>query len=298
MERIKLDNYILDDEVKEYRRNLFISIKNNKGLMNYLTGIGIKDDSVIKSNLSTISNYKEDQEYCAKCPGFNKCNKRYPHYQTRLIYNGAFLDKKLYPCTLKIDDEEKDKMYIIRDFPASWRGASLVTMDKSKVRLPVIKKYKEALESNRNWIYINGCNRSGKSYIAACLLNGFIEQYNRPAMYINYPSRIKDLQDLSFSNKEEFNKKIKSYSTIDILVIDDFGNEYKNEYIRDTITLAILQERARLGLVTIFTSGLNFDEIESMYAINNAGKARGKQIRRILESFAGEEIDVSTAAIY
>jgi len=298
MERLKVEQYILNEEVKEYRRKLFFDIKKNKQLLVYLESLGITDDAVINAYLSTISSYLEDKEICKNCPGFNNCNKRYPHYEINLKYNGHFLDKTLTPCKHKIEDDKKNEKYLVRDFPASWRNASLTSMDKSKVRVPVLKKYKEALDSKRNWIFITGVNRSGKSYIASALLNGFIDQYNEQSAFINYPMRIRDLQDLSYSNKEEFNKRIQMYSTVPLLVLDDFGNEYKNEYIRDTITLAILQERARLGLVTIFTSELNFEDIESMYSLNAAGKARGRQIRRLLETFAGEEIDVSTAAIY
>jgi len=298
MKRLIVEEYILNEEVREYRRKLFFEIKKDKQLLAYLESLGITDDAVINAYLSTISTYLEDKKYCQNCPGFNNCNKRYPHYEMGLKYNGHFLDKEIYPCHLKLDDDKKNERYIVRDFPANWRNASLVGMDKSKVRQPILKKYKEALESKRNWIFITGINRSGKSYIATALLNGFIDQYNEQSAFINFPMRIRDLQDLSFSNKEEFNKRIQLYSTVPLLVLDDFGNEYKNEYIRDTITLAILQERARLGLVTIFTSELNYEDIESMYSINSAGKARGKQIRRLLETFAGEEIDVSTAAIY
>jgi len=298
MQRLKVEQYILNEEVKEYRRKLFLEIKKNKELISYLETIGVTDDAVINAYLSTISNYLEDKEYCNKCPGFNRCNKRYTHYEINLKYNGHFLDKTLSPCRLKLEDDKKNEKYIVRDFPTEWRNASLVGMDKSKVRAPILKRYKEVLESKRNWIFITGINRSGKSYIATALLNAFIDEYNEQSAFINYPMRIRDLQDLSFINKEEFNKRVHLYSTVPLLVLDDFGNEYKNEYIRDTITLAILQERARLGLVTIFTSELTFDDIESMYSLNNAGKARGRQIRRLLESFAIEEIDVSTAAIY
>ena len=294
----KFKNIELTDDMKVILDEMIRSVKNDKAVYEYVKSIGINNDELLENNIASISEYKDDQDYCMKCPGYLNCAKHHAHYVIKLEYNGKFLSKKYSVCPLKIEDLEKNKMFIIRDFPASWRVSTLQTMDKSKVRSGVIKKYKEASTSNKNWIYITGSHRSGKSFVAATLLNRFIEDRKQKAVFINYPLRVRDLQDLSFSNKEDFISLINLYSSVDLLVMDDFGNEYKSEYIRDSITLAILNERARRGLVTIFTSMFSYAELESMYSLNYSGRARGKQLVNLLNDFAGEPVDITTAAIY
>ncbi len=88
------------------------------------------------------------------------------------------------------------------------------------------------------------------------------------------------------------------YINVDVLVIDDFGDEYKNEFIRDSITLAILNGRARNNLITIFTSAFNFNEISDMYSINVEGRARSRQLKNVLEDYAEKPIDISTINPY
>lgn len=287
-----------DDEIRKAIDEMVKEVKADKDVMAYVKKIGITDEAVIRDNVTTIKRFKDDLDYCRNCPGFNYCNKEDIHYVNVITYDGRFVTTELRPCKLKVQDKEKDKAFVIRDFPPSWRMSTIGSLDKSKARMNLIKRYKQALNSTRNWVYITGSHRSGKSYIAATLLNAFIEESNNKAAFINYPTRVRDLQDMSYSNKEEFVEMINIYSSVELLVIDNFGNEYKNEFIRDSITLAILNERAHRGLITIFTSEFSYDDIANMYMINSAGKSRAKQLTNLLKDFAGEPIDISTAAIY
>ncbi len=285
-------------DIKKMISEMFNEIKNDKNVMSILNNLGITDEEFIKNNVATISLLKDDLDYCRDCPGFSMCNKPHHHYVFNLNYDGKRLSKVLTPCALKVKDEKINESYLVRDFIDSWRDISVAKLDKSKVRMPLIKRYKEALETNRNWIYITGSHRSGKSIAAAAILNGFIKLKKGKGAYLNYPERVRQLQDYTYGNKDDFNALMNLYCTVDYLVIDNFGNEYKSEYIRDSITLMILNERARKGLVTIFTSEFDFDDIANMYSLNAAGRARGKQLKNLLMDFAISPIDISSAPIY
>jgi len=295
---LKPKRIVEDASLKNIIDEMINEVKSDKEVLTRVKELGIDTPELLRKNIATISTYKEELDYCRNCPGFNKCNKRHPHYLYSLEYENNFLRNNLVPCKLKVEDDKKDECYVIRDFPASWRSSNLDTMDKSKARECLLIKYAEALDTNKNWVYINGSHRSGKSFAAATLLNEFITELKGKAVFINYPTRVRDLQDLSYSNKEDFINLINLYSTVDILCIDDFGNEYKNEFIRDSITLAILNERARRGLVTIFTSAFSFEEIGNMYQINSNGKARARQLVKLLNDYAGDACDITTVSIY
>lgn len=296
---LKSDKKIKENaDIKKMISEMLTTIKKDKELMNYLDKLGITDEEFIRNNVATIMLVKDDLDYCRKCPGFANCDKSHHHYVFTLDYDGKSLNKSLTPCELKIRDEKINQSYIIRDFPDSWREITVAKLDKSKVRMPLIKRYKEALDTSRNWIYITGSHRSGKSIAAAAILNGFIKLHKGKGIFLNYPERARELQDYTYNNKDDFNNLMALYSTVDYLVLDNFGNEYKSEYVRDSITLAILNERARRGLVTIFTSEFDFDDISYMYALNQAGKARGKQLKNLLTDYAVSPIDISSAPIY
>lgn len=296
---LKSDKQIKENsDIKKMINEMFNDIKKDKDMVAYLNKLGIKDSELIKNNVATIMLAKDDLDYCKKCPGFEACAKRHRHYVFGLNYDGENIDKYLSPCELKIKDEKIEQSYLVRDFPASWREMTVAKLDKSKVRMPLVKRYKEALDTERNWIYITGSHRSGKSIAAAAILNGFIKLHKGKGAFLNYPERVRELQDYTYNNKDDFNNLMKLYSTVDYLVIDNFGNEYKSEYVRDSITLAILNERARRGLVTIFTSEFDFDDISYMYSLNASGKARGKQLKNLLTDYAVEPIDISSAPIY
>lgn len=279
-------------DIDKISRDLFNEIKKDGKFMSYLEEQGITDDSLIMNNVATIISCKEDRDYCKKCPGFEKCDKAHRHYTLSLSYNGRILNRVLKPCKLKIEDDKKDEVYLVRDFPSAWRSIDAGNITRTG-RADLFKRFGEVYANQSGWIYINGTHRSGKSYMAALFLNNFIDGMHGKAAFLDYPRRVSQLQDLTYSNKQDFDELIKMYSTVDYLVLDNFGNEYKSEYVRDAITLAILNERARRGLITIFTSEFDFDDIANMYTLNTAGKTRGKQLYNLLARYAIKECDIS-----
>ena len=80
--------------------------------------------------------------------------------------------------------------------------------------------------------------------------------------------------------------------------IDDFGNEFVNDFIRDTIIYPIISTRHNKNLMTIFTSDFTIDEIETLYSTSKAGQLRAKQICKIISTSVKKEIDLGTLAIY
>lgn len=284
-----------DKNIDKISQDLFKEIKKDGKFMSYLEEQGIESDSLIMNNAATIIACKEDRDYCKKCPGFEKCNKAHRHYILSLSYNGRMLSRTFKPCKLKIEDDRKDEVYLVRDFPAAWRSIDAGNISHAG-RADLFKRFSEVYANQNGWIYINGTHRSGKSYMAVMFLNNFIEGMHGKAAFLDYPRRVSQLQDLTYSNKQDFDELIRMYSTVDYLVLDNFGNEYKSEYVRDSITLAILNERARRGLVTIFTSEFDFDDIANMYTLNVAGKTRGKQLYNLLSRYADKECDISVPA--
>ena len=88
-------------------------------------------------------------------------------------------------------------------------------------------------------------------------------------------------------------------SNVDFLILDDFGNEYKNEFSRDNITIPLLSNRSNKELFTIFTSQFSIDEVRQLYSIGKVGGAiRGRQIESLLKTMCEKEFDLTGASLY
>ena len=290
------------EKIKKIKLKMFKEIENDKKIVSdiqKLFNIKTLRHELVYNNIAIIYDYKHDLDYCDKCPGLEKCKKQPPNYIKTLIWNGEYLYQQLIPCKLKKIFISKDENYIIRDFPYSWCESKIENLDRSSTRLKLIKRYNEIIENkNKKWIYIVGSYRSGKSFVVATLLNNFIQRTKQKTIFLNCPKRIKYLYSLSYNNKEEFNELFNLYSNIKLLVLDDFGDEYKNEYIRDNIIIPLLIKRAKNNLITIFTSHFNYDGLAEMYSIKTNSKIRGEQLKNILKDFAGDYINISTTKIY
>ena len=120
-----------------------------------------------------------------------------------------------------------------------------------------------------------------------------------PVCFLNSTIRLRELNDLGYGKKkEEFDKKLELYCNIPILVLDDFGNEFKTDFVRDAILFPILSARAGKRLLTIFTSDFLIEEVETLYSNTKAGAIRAKQIARLIKSMSGEEVNLGDISIY
>ena len=90
------------------------------------------------------------------------------------------------------------------------------------------------------------------------------------------------------------------YCNIPILVLDDFGNEFKNEYVRDTIVLPILLARSKKKLFTIITTDFSFSEIAILYDLSKskAGQIKSEQLERTLKGACPNVFDLGDLSIY
>ena len=116
--------------------------------------------------------------------------------------------------------------------------------------------------------------------------------------FINASKRFKELNDYNYKDSVKFDNFLRNYSTCPILIIDDFGNEVKNDVVRDGVLLQILNARASKRLFTIFTSDFSIDEIVDLYSTSKAATPRANQIGKIIKGFAKEEINLGDISLY
>lgn len=257
------------------------------------------DDEMIKKNIVKINDFVEDVNYCKNCPGVKNCKKYNPLLVTKIVVRKGIVDRQLLPCKRVLEQMEYEKQFYFRDFDASKASANLREVDKSVARNEVFLRVRDYLSGNiTNWLFLTGAANTGRSFLASAIANEAARKKKGPISFINASSRFKEINDYSYNNKEEFEQMIAALSTCSLLIVDDFGNEFKNDFIRDGILFQILSVRSNRRLMTIFTSDFTIDEIITLYSTSKAGAIRARQIGNILKENCKKEINLGKISIY
>lgn len=299
MERLDPKNYIEEVDMKDYINQLVNELRNDFEVYEQIKKLGLTLGEV-KENVARLTDFRNDYNYCKNCPGIEACAKAIPHLTMELVKEGKYINLTYTPCQKLIEKIKLDNLYLFDDFPKEWKSSSVKTIDLTEKRRPIIKEFSKIVngESSR-WLYVTGNHKVGKSFLMVTLANEFVGMNLGTVAVINAPQRIKELTDLSYKSKDEFAQAMLSLSKVPLLLIDDFGEEFKSEYIRDTIILPLLSEREHQNLLTFFTSEFTFEEIQKMYSIGvNSGEIRGKQLMRLLKDMCGKEYDLSGVSLY
>jgi len=286
-------------DMKSYISRLVSELREDIEVYEQLKSLNLTVGEV-RENIARLTDYKDDYNYCKKCPGIDECGKKTPHISMHVHKDGNYLQCEYEPCKKIMEKVQHDAHYLVCDFPDEWKNSSLKTLDISELRKPVIKQFAKILNGDSaRWIYLKGNHKVGKSFLLVTFANEYVALNYGQVAVINASNRIKDLADLSYDNKEEFTKQMVALSNVPLLVIDDFGEEYKNEYIRDNIILPLLSEREHHSRLTFFSSEFSLDEIQQLYSVGkNSGEIRGKQLANILREMCEEEYDVTGTSVY
>lgn len=299
MEKLKisnLPNYDADEKLLEDMKKSYMACPQ---AIKYCNELGIPADKV-EENIVKIYDLVRDINYCSKCPGVKKCAKSNPLLCTRIIYSQGEVDRQMVPCKELLKDISFKKQFVVRDFEEDWLDSSLRSVDRTSGRNKAMVKYHDFIKNKQaSWIYLTGNKNSGRSYFAAALIVDAARKNRGPVCFLNSTLRLREINDLGYGKKKnEFDKKLELYSNIPILVLDDFGNEFKNDFVRDAILFPILSTRASKRLLTIFTSDFTISDIEALYSNTKAGAIRAKQIAKLIQSMCDEEISLGDISIY
>ncbi len=283
-------NIIIDPStVKEMEDEVFNNVKAHA----HLRKLGL-DDQTIKDNIAKIYDFAVDVKNCKDCKGIKFCNKEPKYLVNSVTFKNGIVDRTLIPCKKYLEYTNFKKSFVVADFDEDWLDNSIgksISNLNSKPKMSILKQYKQAYNGeSQKWIFIKGGIASGKSFYAATLCvdaakNGFFEKI----AFINVSARFKELADYLFTKNPKFDSEIEKYQSCDLLVLDDFGNEFKSDFVRDNILFPILSYRVKNKKFTIITSNYSIEDLAGMYLTSNASKPKIEQIRQMLKMMCGEE---------
>lgn len=298
MERLKVtENIVIDSStVKEMEDEVFSNLKALK----YLKTLGMSDE-VIKDNISKIYDFSVDMKNCKSCKGIKSCNKDPKYLVSSVTYKKGIVDRVIIPCRKYLEHTNFKTRLMVTDFPEDWLENSLkdVANMQSRPNLKIFKKYNDAANhASDGWIFMKGNIAGGKSFFAASLcVDAAKNNLFDSIAFVNVPDRFKELSDLAFTKNPKFADEIAKYQSADFLVLDDFGNEFKSDFVRDNILYPILANRVKNKKFTIITSNYDIDDCALMYQTTNASKPKIEQIKQMLKLMCKEEITLLNPSI-
>lgn len=294
MKRIKIDPKAFNNpEIDSLISSELTSLKNDPIVYPVIQNDLKLTSAEAKKNIAALLDFQEDANYCANCPGLGNCDKLHPHFQLHLQRDGEYIVRHYDPCEKMLSLASFRQRYIRCSFPEDWRDASLKTIEKSKAsRKESLLAMAGIAKGEDRWLFLNGRAGSGKTYMLACLAN-YITSKGKRGAFVDTGSLLNELKEKSISDHEGFEALIQELSSASILVFDDFGNEYKTEYVYTNILYPILNNREKAGLPTAFASDFTITQIASMYK-PKIGDVRAEQLSELLKRKCRKEYDVTS----
>lgn len=247
--------------------------------------------------IAALLDYRDDVHYCASCPGLERCAKAHPHFSLRLEREGDVVARHYDPCEKMLSLASFKNRYLYCSFPETWRDDDMRNIEKSvSSRNDAIAEMIKIAKGGERWLFLNGDAGSGRSYMLACFAN-YITKTRGVGAFCDCGTLLSDLKEKSIKRKDEFDEDMKKLSEASILVLDDFGNEYKTEYVYTSILFPLLSARDKAGLVTCFASDFPFRQIVAMYKVK-IGEERAAQFEALLKRRCVKEFDVSGVKLH
>lgn len=183
-------------------------------------------DEVMDKNITKIYDFVRDINYCRKCPGIKKCKKDNAYVISKVTYSYGVVENQLIPCPEILKRVTFERQFLVRDFADEWLDVIMSDINKSKEKTQAASNYMKYLRNEEyNWLYLTGGIGSGKSYLAAAMSIDLAKRGLKgksPICFINASKRFLELSDLNKQKSDEFKKKLELYSTVPVLIIDDF----------------------------------------------------------------------------
>lgn len=300
MEKLKVRNLDIksDDSLIQQMKEALYACPS---AIKYCKELGMSQEEM-ENNITKIYDFVRDINYCRNCPGLKKCKKDNAYLNSKVTYANGIVETQLIPCRALLKRVSFERQFLVQDFPDDWLDVTMADINKSKAKTEASQTYlKYMKDESTNWIYLYGGIGSGKSYFATAMAIDLAKRALKgksPICFINSAKRILELSDLNKQKSDDFKKKLELYSTVPVLVIDDFGHEFKNDFIRDAIVNEIITSRCNKKLFTIITSNFTLDEIEVLYSTNNAGAIMSKQIVKTIKAMCLKEVDLGDLKLY
>ena len=125
------------------------------------------------------------------------------------------------------------------------------------------KAYRVAFDFAKNpegWLVFMGQTGCGKTHLAAAIVN-YRYEMGKPALFVVVPEFLDHLRStFSPESKVSYDQLFESVKTAPLLVLDDFGEESPNPWVKEKL-YQLINYRYNSQLPTVITTRYSLDEI-------------------------------------
>lgn len=287
----------LGSDIESLKDDVTLNVINNPAVKKVILDLQMSDAEVEEQLAALICLYEEDL-YCAKCPGLEKCEKDYQRYRLSLRRDGREIVREYSLCPVALQTLERKSRFMIADFPKDWLTKELKDVDITSNKRKKLVMALSASIRNKNgaWFYVTGNNKSGKSFIMAAYGSSYAKHIGRGVVFTNFSNLCGDLSNLYMKEKDKFYEKMEKLINAPLVIIDDFGNEFLNDVSFTNIVFPLVHERSIKGLPVCFISDFKFEDFPGLY--NKINPARVNQLMNLIKEHTGAPYDVSGVSLY
>lgn len=291
----------LDPSLKQDLNQLNQDLENefNKLISNPLFKKVIQDLSLtqeeIRYNLSTFLLFNSPENNPQHCVDASTCitNKHYVLKVFRDEHGSIYRSQE--PCPLYQASLDLETYLQMTDFSSGWELKPYVLdhQFERRERKEIEERFKSILEqTSKRWLYLTGSFLSEKSSLMASFAL-LLAHHKRFVSFMNAPKRFNELMTASIENKVQFEKTFQQLIEVDVLIVDELGNEFKSEFVRDRIVYPLFLERAKSKKVTCLISDFELQDWIKMYKIGPSGDLKAKQLGSLFTEMVGKTITLS-----
>ena len=273
---LKIDsNKVRLNQEKEYNEALL-----NEEYKSLIKKLKINENDAKKNTIKLFDSL-EELNHCKNCSNLYECKNKVKGYVYFPEKKESHLNFSYIPCkykkkAMKFESEKKTNQNILD-------SAKIKDIKITKNRTEVIKWIKDYYDNYDPYktikgLYLHGNFGTGKSFLAAALINELKNKYGVRTEIVYVPELLRKLKE----NLNIVGEKLYYLENVDILLLDDIGAEKVTEWGRDEIIGTILQTRMNNGMPTFFTSNLTITELEKHLSVTKDSEDIVKA-KRIIE---------------
>lgn len=285
MEKIRIDIQLNPAQVLS-RQQLMQALKENEDVLAFLSKHQL-DTSFVDKYVGKFSDYVEVCNTCKKCNGLKNCPYGIQgEYRDLDVQNGKLVITSKMCSYLK---EHDNRFAHMKQYVMNHLREDLYEVDFNKIALEnesidYLKSYaliKEWSINPTKGLYFYGGFGVGKTYLAACISNGFARN-GKTVAFINSSEFCNEMR-MNWNQNDYLQDAIRTLKNVDLLVVDDIGSEIVTNWVRDELLFPIFDDRMGNHKLTIFTSNYNYDELLNHFMYNNKGEKDEINALRLME---------------
>lgn len=234
------------------------------------------DSNFIEENLSTLFNFKIENDRCVECEGLHACTQDVTGYQAALKFEDGTIRTTYHECNYYSSRKEKQTQKSLMNalyMPKMIYEARLDDYDfaRGKNRTLIHSKITNFITFYLNGekvkgLYLWGEYQKGKTYTLAALANE-LSKKGVNVILAYFPDLVREFKSrIGVNTVEELISKLKQ---VEILMLDDIGGESQSVWIRDEVLGPILQHRLLDEKPTFFTSNVSQKDLMSLMTTNS-----------------------------